>query len=230
MLRQRLGLLENFLTSYNIGAVKNTPDIFQPEPGTLTIVDLTDTFIDKAFACTLFGICLDIFNQRHVARVTKSADDGFKSGIILTCDEAHKYLDDSDAAQAFTERLIKLVREQRHYGARVVVATQDPTISGSLLGLCNTSIVHRFNDPAWFSVLRAHLAGASLATLSDIEQNELFGEIVGLHAGEAYVFSPSSYVCVDDDDEVKRLDSGLLKVKTRLRLTHDAGESHIASG
>ena len=49
------------------------------EPGTLTIVDLSCPFVDESSACALFSICLDIFLE---SRNTASR--------IVALDEAHK--------------------------------------------------------------------------------------------------------------------------------------------
>lgn len=46
------------------------PDIWASEPGSLTIVDLSDPFVDESAACALFDICLSLFleNQPVVAQ------------------------------------------------------------------------------------------------------------------------------------------------------------------
>ena len=71
---------------------------------------------------------------------------------------------ESPAAQKLTESLITAVRLQRHLACRVIIATQEPTISPRLLDLCSFTLVHRFTSPDWLKVLRNHLAAASLET------------------------------------------------------------------
>jgi DNA helicase HerA-like ATPase len=85
-------------------------------------------------------------------------------GRIVALDEAHKYMNDSSDSPALTESLLSVIRLQRHLGTRVVLSTQEPTISPKLLDLCSTVIVHRFTSPAWFEVLRKHLAGVATDT------------------------------------------------------------------
>ena len=72
-LEQRMALLKLFTT---------TEPHVQPRfaPGQLTIVDLSDPFIDPKSACGLFEI---------VARIFTRADLG-KAGKVLLVDEAHK--------------------------------------------------------------------------------------------------------------------------------------------
>ena len=102
----------------------------------------------------------------------------------------------SHEAAILTETMLSIIRQQRHLATRVIIATQEPTLSPSLLDLCNVTIVHRFNSPAWFKMLKNHLAGAvitvSESTKSAYTTDNIFGKIVCLRTGEALVFSPSS--------------------------------------
>ena len=99
--------------------------------GQLTIVDLSDLFIDSGSACSLFEI---------VNRLFIRADVG--TGKVLLVDEAHKvrisfdppcslahdhdsqYLSTHKASSGLTKSLLTLIREQRHHGLRVIISTQ----------------------------------------------------------------------------------------------------------
>lgn len=131
-------------------------------------------------------------------------------------------------AKRLTEQLISLIRQQRHLGTRVVISTQEPTISTQLLDLCNVCIVHRFNSPAWFHVLKTHLAGAkSSRDESDIDPQQLFEKIVALRTGEAFIFCPTALLDVRDG-EVCRLQNGFIRIKIRPRCSADGGRSIMA--
>lgn len=119
------------------------------QPGTLTIVDLSDPFLDDATVCMLFDICLGIAREERPS-----------CGLVIALDEAHKYMNQLPAAANFTDRLLTTVREQRHIGTRIVISTQQPTISEKLLDLCSVSIVHQFKSPAWFQAIPAYLGAA----------------------------------------------------------------------
>ncbi|KAK7711557.1 hypothetical protein SLS57_008040 [Botryosphaeria dothidea] len=174
----RLQLLESFMDVDD----DDEDDIFSPTPGSLTVVDLTDPFIDASSACTLFDICLALF-----------LEDDTSSGRVIALDEAHKYMTDTAASDRFTDSLLTTIRIQRHAGTRVIIATQEPTISPKLLDLCSMTIVHRFTSPAWLSVLRDHLAGLSaMAGKTDEQIKQLFEEIVTLKVGESLLFAPSA--------------------------------------
>ena len=56
-------------------------------------------------------------------------------------------MNSSAEASVFTDTLLSVVRLQRHMGVRVIVSTQEPTISTDLLNLCSVTIVHRFTSP-----------------------------------------------------------------------------------
>ena len=77
---------------------------------------------------------------------------------------------------------------------RVLIPTQEPSISEKLLDLCSISFVHLFKSPAWFRTIRDHLGGASGLVNSDKEQARLFERIVTLPVGESRVLAlvPSS--------------------------------------
>ncbi len=215
LLEMRFDLLKSYLAD---GTKSNffKEDIFDVAPGELTIVDLSDPFLDTSMVCTLFDICLGLFKRYRP-----------QDGLIVTLDEAHKYLNDSAGAERFTEHLITTVRMQRHHATRVVIATQEPTISGSLLDLCSVSVVHRFTSPAWFQSIKEHLSAASSLVATSAEQKALFEEIVKLGTGESFVFSPSSFVCLEGGKEA-RLGTGVMRMKTRKRGGRDLGRSKMA--
>jgi DNA helicase HerA-like ATPase len=194
---------------------KADPNIFAKEPGTLTIVDLTDPVVDQDSACALFDICLSIFISQT------------SCGKIIALDEAHNYMGEKSAVAAnFTERLLKSIREQRHQGARVVIATQEPSINPRLLDLCNITLVHRFTSPAWYAILKDHLAG-----LKGQEAQDIFERIVGLKTGESLLFCPTAAIEIDViSQKITNMNTQYFKFRTRSRITADGGRSKLADG
>ena len=141
--------------------------------------------------------------------------------------------DQESASTSFTESLLSVIRQQRHLATRVIIATQEPTISPKLLDLCSMTIVHRFTSPSWLHALKSHLAGVSV--FDDDETRDLkqiFRKIVDLHAGEALLFSPSMLLNVSESKtsganvlQIEKLGMGYLKMKVRTRVTADGGKS-----
>ena len=140
------------------------------------------------------------------------------------------------SAENFTENLLQVIRQQRHLATRVIIATQEPTISPKLLDLSSMTIVHRFTSPEWLLALKSHLAGVSTADgecRRDVR--EIFRTIVNLEAGQALLFSPSAVLdfAGDEEDEATtsvttKLGMGYLKIRVRKRLTADGGRSIMA--
>jgi len=137
---------------------------------------------------------------------------------------------ETPASKALADSLQTVIRQQRHYGARVIISTQEPTICPRFMDLCSTTIIHRFSSPEWFGVLRHHVS-----IMDDCEGNsgnsmELFKRILDLRVGEALVFAPSAIVSgtaeVEDNAPVK-LGPGFLKVKVRRKVTWDGGKSVV---
>lgn len=216
-LNMRLSLLESFLAhrEQNESSKSRLNDMFNSAQATVTIVDLSCPFVNENDACALFSICLSIFMENRG-----------DCGRIVALDEAHKFLTKTGEAEKLTDQVISIVRQQRHLAARIIVATQEPTLAPRLLDLCNVSIVHRFNSPAWFEVLRAHLAGAGSGT--DQIHKDLFEMIVGLGTGEALIFCPSALFDVQDS-EIQSLTNAFVRVRIRKRVTADGGRSILAS-
>lgn len=193
-------------------------------------------------ACSLFSICLSLFLEQRS-----------DIGRFAALDEAHQFMTNSGECQSLTDGLLKTIRLQRHLGARVIISTQEPTISTALLDLCSITVVHRFTSPAWHAALVKHLAGASLAVDADSSNDadasreglicgvrpvtfsssrRLFEGIVGLATGEALVFAPNAITGIKEAEGGRkvplRLGHGVLKLCIRKRLTQDGGRSVMA--
>ncbi|KAK7954203.1 hypothetical protein PG988_014897 [Apiospora saccharicola] len=221
-LKMRLQLIDSFIApGPHTTSTRPAPaaeDIWAFEPGTVTIIDLSDPQISSDDACVLFAICLSIF--------LKSPS---KSGRVVAMDEAHKFLVQSGEARVLTSDLTSIIRQQRHTGTRVFIATQEPTLSPELIDLANVTFVHRFLSPAWYEILKKHLAGANKHDSGD--SNELFKTIVKLRTGTALLFSPTALTELPYayNQSVQPLGNGYLKISIRKRLTADGGRSMASS-
>ncbi|KAI1498116.1 hypothetical protein F5X99DRAFT_432244 [Biscogniauxia marginata] len=245
-LQQRLDTLESFMVKkHNVSGArdlsggkqkkKNTTPMgtdWKPVAGQLTIVDLSCPCVTPEMACSLFNICLSLFleqedPQQQNPGPSSSSSSSPPIGRIVALDEAHKYMatdetSSSAECRTLTNTLLSTIRLQRHLGVRVVVSTQEPSVSPKLLDLCSVTVVHRFTSPAWMGMLRAHLAGGVphhhhhhhqqqqrrreiaggggddddgyVEEGDDSVSGDLFNEIVGLRVGEALLFAPSALV------------------------------------
>ncbi len=134
---------------------------------------------------------------------------------------------DTPASMALTESLMGVIRQQRHYGARVIISTQEPSISPKLIDLCSITVMHRFSSPEWLEILRRHIL------VPDEESDRgskvgLLREIMMLKTGEALVFAPSAVFGAREEAGGWRVGTNkLLKMRMRKRVTWDGGKSVV---
>lgn len=132
--------------------------------------------------------------------------------MAITDQYTWQFLVQSGEARVLTSDLTSIVRQQRHTGTRVFIATQEPTLSPELIDLANVTFVHRFLSPAWYDILKKHLAGANKHDSGD--SNELFKTIIKLRTGQALMFSPTALTelpCAYNQT-VQPLGNGYLKI------------------
>lgn len=169
-------------------------------PGRLIIVDLRDEFIEKDEALGLFVVLLQLFADARI--------DGRSFNKLVVFDEAHKYIESPDLVSG----LIEVVREMRHKGVSIMVASQDPpSVPVSLIELSTQIIMHKFNSPAWLKHIQK--ANAALGNLTPERMAQL-------KAGEAYVWSSKA-----TDESFSK---GAVKLRCRPRVTQHGGATRVA--
>lgn len=169
-------------------------------PGRLIIVDLRDEFIEKDEALGLFVVLLQLFADARF--------EGCSFNKLVVFDEAHKYIESPDLVAG----LIEVVREMRHKGVSIMVASQDPpSVPVSLIELSSQIIMHKFNSPAWLKHIQK--ANAALGNLTP-ERMAL------LKTGEAYIWSSKA-----TDDSFSK---GAIKLRCRPRVTQHGGATRLA--
>ena len=171
-------------------------------PGRLVIVDLRDELVEKDEALGLFVVLLQIFAE--------TTWRGRRFNKLVVFDEAHKYIDSPDLVAG----LVEVVREMRHKGTNILVASQDPpSVPTSLIELSTQIILHKFNSPAWLKHIQK--ANTALDALTP-------AKLAALGSGEAYVWSSKA-----TDDAFTR---GAVKVRCRPRVTRHGGGTKTAVG
>jgi DNA phosphorothioation-dependent restriction protein DptH len=169
-------------------------------PGRLIIVDVRDEFIEKDEALGLFVVMLQLFADAKVC--------GKPFNKLVVFDEAHKYIDSPDLVAG----LIEVVREMRHKGVSIMVASQDPpSVPVSLIELSSQVILHKFNSPAWLKHIQK--ANAALANLTP-------ERMASLKAGEAFVWSSKS--------SDSSFSEGAMKIRCRPRVSQHGGVTKSA--
>jgi DNA helicase HerA-like ATPase len=124
-------------------------------------------------------------------------------------------------SKVLTDYLTKVIRLQRHLGARVIISTQEPTVSTDLIALCSVTVIHRFTSPAWYNALKKHINAMD-------DDEDTMHDIEGLQTGEALVYAPNAVLGKKDDGSLIKATGRLLKLNIRDRVTLDGGESIMA--
>jgi hypothetical protein len=169
-------------------------------PGRLVIVDLRDEFIEKDEALGLFVVLLQIFAEATYG--------GRHFNKLVVFDEAHKYIESQDLVSG----LVEVVREMRHKGTSILVASQDPPyVPTPLIELSSQVILHKFNSPAWLR----HIQKANSALISLTPE-----KLSSLGAGEAYIWSSKS--------TDPTCSAGAIRIHCRPRVTQHGGATKTA--
>lgn len=171
------------------------------QPGRLIIVDLRDEFIEKDEALGLFLVLLQLFSDAEV--------EDNQSNKLVVFDEAHKYIESPELLSG----LIEVVREMRHKGTSIMIASQDPSsVPTALIELSSQIILHKFNSPAWLKHIQK--ANAALNSLTPSKMSQL-------NPGEAYIWSNKA----TDSAFVK----DATKIQCRPRVTQHGGATKTAT-
>jgi DNA helicase HerA-like ATPase len=133
------------------------------------IVDVRDEFIDKEQALGLFVAMLNVFSGAGMS------DDQFNKLIVF--DEAHKYM----SGGPLINKVVEVIREMRHKGVSIVVASQDPVnVPAPVIELSSIVALHKFNSPNWLKHIQR-----SVAALGELTPQMM----QALSPGEAYLWA-----------------------------------------
>ena len=112
-----------------------------------------------------------------------------------------------------------ITRLERHYGVRLIISTQEPTLMTDLIALCSITVIHRFSSPEWLCAIKKHIPVATA------DKEDLLSRIEALTTGTALVYSPKSVLGKNGDGDLVRGIGQLLKLDIRRRVTYDGGQS-----
>jgi hypothetical protein len=164
--------------------------------GRLILVDLRDEFIEKDQALGLFVIMLNIFSSVKTAK-----DEHFNKFIVF--DEAHKYMDNKE----LTSSIVTAIREMRHKGVSIMIASQDPpSLPNEIIELNSIVMVHKFNSPQWLKHIQKSITQLNALTPA---------EMSALQPGECFIWTTKA--------NDKSITTRPLKMYTRPRFTKHGG-------
>lgn len=189
----RLDFLEQF-----IGEKSEITSILKP--GRLVIVDIRDELMEKHEALAIFMVLLSLFADMQDQHKTFNK--------VVMFDECHKYINHP----SLVDKLTEYVREMRHKGTSIILASQDPqSIHETLIELASIILMHKFNSPKWLKHLQK--VNGSLKNVTTDKLNTLSPE-------EAYIWAAKS-----TDISFTRQAQ---KIQCRPRITKHGGETLTA--
>ncbi|UYZ61320.1 ATP-binding protein [Hymenobacter latericus] len=167
-------------------------------PGRLLVVDLRDEFLDQDDALGLFVIMLNIFANARLP-------DGQPFNKFIVFDEAHKYMGN----QELTGSIVTAIREMRHKGVSLLIASQDPpSLPNAIIELSTAVLIHRFNSPQWLKHVQKSIVQFDKLTPADLSQ---------LGPGEAFLWATKA--------TNKLVTQQPIKIVTRPRVTQHGGST-----
>jgi len=205
-MNQRLALLRSLVreADENKKVASASVDVLSLfHPGCFVVVDYSNPLVTQNEANSVFNVLLQMF-------ISVKLD----CGRLVVLDEAHKYLGKDHGELGST--MLECIRQMRHHGLRVVIATQDPSsLERSMLELSTLVVLHFFFSPSWFSFLsdRLPLPPHACQLIQSFAHSP----------GHALVFCPRAKVSSTECN----ISNSLLYLHIRQRLTADAGQSRL---
>jgi DNA helicase HerA-like ATPase len=134
---------------------------------------------------------------------------------------------ESPSAKELVETFLSIIRQQRHFGVRTVICTQEPTVSPKLIELSSIIVIHRFTSPEWYKVIQKHVP----MDIREVGSNENgiqsdLRQIASLRTGEAIIFAPSAYL-MGEKDIVLDTRHRTFRMLIRRRVTWDGGRTVV---
>ncbi len=137
------------------------------EPGRVILIDLRDEYATRAEMESLLLVLMSIFmNQRQRTG----------SNSLLVIDEAHKLTQNKGVVLS---TLIRMIRERRHYGLNLVLASQSP-LHPTIHELCDAICICKAHSPEWLKYVQKYIAPLRELTPA---------KVAHLKPGQAYLWT-----------------------------------------
>lgn len=176
--------------------------------GRVVVVDLRDAWVEQTQAFELFAVLMGIFAATGQGGEGALFDEARSFPKLFVLDEAHKYMQQPELVR----HVVEMVREMRHQGTTVIVASQDPiSVPVVVLELSSIVILHRQTSPRWLEHERR-----AVVALRGLDEKTL----ANLGPGEAMVWAQKA--------TERRFTVGPQKMKIRARCSAHGGATKTA--
>ena len=166
--------------------------------GRRCIVDVRDPLLGPDAARGLFLTVLAIV-----------AGSATQSNKLVVCDAAHKLV----RSPQLTEQITRIVRQMRHQGVTLVLASQDPpSVPRTVIARASLVCMHRRSAPAWLTHVQRAITAFRTRKPDDLAT---------LPVGDAYVWAR--------DTSHARCATGPARIRMRPRRTQHGGATRQAT-
>jgi DNA helicase HerA-like ATPase len=159
-------------------------------PGRVAVVDLSDSGFSElnnlVIADILRGVqeAQDAAYARYEEAKREGKDTAAPPRVLIVIEEAHEFLSDEriDQMPVLFQQVARIAKRGRKRWLGLCFVTQLPAhLPKQVLGLCNSFVLHKLNDPAVISLLRRTVGGVD---------EGLWDRLPNLAPGQAVVSFP----------------------------------------
>jgi uncharacterized protein len=132
-------------------------------PGQLSVIDLSDAGLSELSNLAVADVLRGVQEEQEKAyRRFEKGEVSSRTRVLIVVEEAHEFLSEEriDKMPVLFQQVSRLARRGRKRWLGLVFVTQLPqNLPQSVLGLCNSVILHRLNDFAVIARLRKSIGG-----------------------------------------------------------------------
>ncbi len=185
-LQGRLSRLHRLKVFYDESHSQARPLNYQEliKPGTLSIIDLSDSGFSELNNLAIADILRGVQEAQDKASAQAEKNNQSPTPVLIVIEEAHEFLSDERVSKTpvLFEQVAKICKRGRKRWLGITFVTQLPAhLPKQVLGLCNSFILHKLQDPQVVSLLKRTIGGVD---------ETLWNRLPNLAPGQAIVSFP----------------------------------------
>ncbi|MCS6865854.1 MAG: ATP-binding protein [Gemmataceae bacterium] len=154
------------------------------QPGRLSIIDLSDSGFSELNNLAIADILRGVQEAQEAACAQAEKNRSTPTPVLIVIEEAHEFLSEERVSKTpvLFEQVAKICKRGRKRWLGITFVTQLPGhLPKQVLGLCNSFILHKLQDPQVVSLLKRTIGGVDEA---------LWNRLPNLAPGQAIVSFP----------------------------------------
>jgi DNA helicase HerA-like ATPase len=153
-------------------------------PGRVSVIDLSDSGFGELNNLVIADILRGIQDAQDAAYEAGEKEKRSPTPVLIVVEEAHEFLSDEriDKTPVLFEQVARVAKRGRKRWLGLCFVTQLPAhLPRQVLGLCNSFVLHKLNDPQVISLLKRTVGGVD---------DGLWDRLPNLAPGQAVVSFP----------------------------------------